>query len=105
MYLNDYFKSVSENDPVMDCLLVLIYRPFELRNISPQGKKAILSEFNANFLGSITSSSKDILIPYLRNKQDFPYGDLIQHLSECTNRVVAKDLLYSVLALEPDDFG
>lgn len=65
----------------------------------------VLSEFYVNFLGCVDGPTKTILIPYFKKQQDIPYNDIINHLSEAPSTVLMKDLLYSVLALEPDDFG
>lgn len=90
----------------MECVLSLIHRPFEYIQLSHNSKAIILSEFCINFLcPTITSNLKNILIPYLKNKRDFPYDDIIHYLNEYGGINVTNSLFYCIIALEPDDYG
>lgn len=90
----------------MECVLSLIHRPFEYIQSSHNYKAIILSEFCTHFLcPTITQNLKNILIPYLKNKRDFPYDDIIQYLNEYKNINITNSLFYCITALEPDDYG
>lgn len=90
----------------MECVLSLIHRPFESVQLLHCSKAIILSEFCIHFLcPTITPNLKNILIPYLKNKRDFPYDDIIQYLNEYRNIGVTNSLFYCIVSLEPDDYG
>lgn len=107
MYLSRLFNSIPENDVHMECVLSLIHQPFEY---TPHGSKnVVLWEFCNNFMcPTITNNIKNVLIPFLKKRRDFPYEDLIQYLYEHrsfdTTNQTTNSLFYCLLALEPDEF-
>lgn len=103
MYLSRLFNNISESDGRMECVLSLVHCPFEFA--MPGSKNVVLWEFCNNFMcPAIANNVKNVLIPYLKSKRDFPYEDLIQYLYEHRSCETSNSLFYSLLALEPDDF-
>lgn len=65
-----------------------------------------MSEFCSNFLKpTFTNNVKTVLIPYLKNKRDFPYEKIIRYLNSGYHFQISNSLFYCILALEPDDYG
>ncbi|RZC38508.1 ubiquitin-protein ligase E3C [Asbolus verrucosus] len=102
-----YLRTLLDNDPseLTEQILSLIYRPFQSLGLTQSSQDIIMSEFCSNFLKpTFTSNIKTILIPYLKNKRDFPYEKIIRYLNSGYHFQSSNSLFYCILALEPDDY-
>ncbi|XP_968359.1 ubiquitin-protein ligase E3C [Tribolium castaneum] len=102
-----YLRTLLDNDAkeLLQQILSLIYRPFQSLRITQSSQDIILSEFCSNFLKpTFTNNVKTVLIPYLKNKRDFPYEKIIRYLNSGYHFQISNSLFYCILALEPDDY-
>lgn len=82
-------------------------RPLIILNLMrPHSIELILSEFCTHFLcPNITETTKNLIIPSLRNTNKFPYDELLRFLNNYHALIASNNVLYCVLALEPIHFG
>lgn len=100
--LRQYIDTQPTN---MDLVLHLIHRPLNILKMNPV-KNTILTDFCNHFLApSITPVIKNVLIPFLKNRKNLPYSNLVTHLTENNNIILSNSLLYCFLALEPDEYA
>lgn len=104
-----YLRTLLDNDPkeLIGQILNLVYRPFQTTGLSQSSQDIIMSEFCSNFLKpTLTQNVKKVLIPYLKNKRDFPFEKMIRYLNNNSYHFQSSNsLFYCILALEPDDYG
>ncbi|KAK9869663.1 hypothetical protein WA026_003411 [Henosepilachna vigintioctopunctata] len=109
MIEQDYFKylrKVLDEDPaeLLAKILMLIHRPFQFLHLPNKLKEQIISHFCDAFLKpALTPNIRMDLIPYLKNKKDFPYDGIIRYLNSGYHEG-SNSLFYCILTLEPDDF-
>jgi hypothetical protein len=102
-----HLRTLLDNNikELIDQILSLIYRPFQFLRVTQSSQDVIMSEFCSNFLKpTFTNNIKTVLIPYLKNKKDFPYEKIIRYLNSGFHFHISNSLFYCILALEPDDY-
>ena len=88
-------------------VLELILRPFRFyETLSVIGKETVLLKFSENFLCSqIKPKIKNVLLPHVVESRLFPYNDFVTFLNNGNNFKSTNGLLYSLLILEPLNYG
>lgn len=103
-----YFRTLldNSNEDQLDQALYLIHRPFKYLHEMDNCYEIVLSEFCTSFLRPpLTTNIKNILIPFLKTKKNFPFDQIIRHLNSGYHFDNTNSLFYCILALEPDDYG
>lgn len=98
-----YMETHSE----LSMFLKLLHRPLTyLQKYNSSVKEKVLFQFcNAVLSDNLSPSIKHTVLPYLRDRKNFPFAELIHYLYSSKMFSDANVVFYCILALEPLHFG